>query len=102
MDNEIDTMEKFIQLWEETPTVDPTKAVQSKIRDNITKQASKTTNHAKINPKDVVNKAVVDAAAQDPLNTQDVLNKNPSKMKKEHFMTFEEFMTKMKTKQEDQ
>ena len=93
-------MQKFMQLWEQAPVVgDPAKTVTNKIQAGIKQQVSKTpTGHQNMNPTAIVNKAVIDAAAEDPLNVTDALNKNQpqqktmKKMKKEHhFLTFEEF-----------
>ena len=95
-------MSNLINLWEQQP-IDPTKQIQTKIADKITKQVGAAGNATeKLNPTKVVNKATLDAAAENPVAAQDALNKNePQKMKKKmkkehHLLTFEEYRERLK------
>jgi acyl-CoA hydrolase len=105
MDTEL---QKMMDLWElqQQKQIDP--STITGIQKDIQNQVGATgNNHAKVDPKAVVNKAVTNAASKDPAGVTQLLNdkntpKMKKKMKKEHLLTFEEFKANFKPHPEDE
>ena len=106
MDTEL---QKMMDLWElQQPQQKINPSTVAGIKKDIQNQVGANAgNHAKVDPKAVVNKAITQAAVNDPAGVTQLLNdkntpKMKKKMKKEHLLTFEEFKSNFKPHPEDE